>query len=376
MYNAMYRTKCSPSDGCSPPAPTVMVTSNHWPRFTESGATIFGVCFGSTALRSSLYSGVNCSSWPAQAQGAGATMAAMAAPAMIQRLAPIMALVSSGSGVARHPANGVEKLPRTVGLGEIGGGARGHGLLVVPREGEGGDDDDGDLGGLRLRPDGPRGIETGELGELHVHDDHVRLVASSRHHPRLPVVGLEQVIGLAGEEIAHDLPIEFVVLHEEDLLLPHAASLASATRRGTAKEKVEPRPGSLSTQMRPPWSSTKVLVMLSPRPVPPNSRLMLASTWRNSAKMWSSWSAGMPMPVSDTLYTTSFPSRRAVMVTCPCLVNLSALPTRLVRHWVMRLPSPWATGKSGATSAVKSRPFSSARERREVRAVSTTSGTE
>src|SRR5215813_3636122 len=326
-----------------------MVTSNHCPRFTVSGATIFGVCFGSTALRSSLYSGVNCSSWPAEAQGAGATMAAMAAPAMIQRLAPIMALVSSGSGVARHPANGVEKLPRTVGLGEIGGGARGHGLLVVPREGEGGDDDDGDLGGLRLRPDGPRGIETGELGELHVHDDHVRLVASSRHHPRLPVVGLEQVIGLAGEEIAHDLPIEFVVLHEEDLLLPHAASLASATRRGTAKEKVEPRPGSLSTQMRPPWSS---------------------------AKMWSSWSAGMPMPVSDTLYTTSFPSRRAVMVTCPCLVNLSALPTRLVRHWVMRLPSPWATGKSGATSAVKSRPFSSARERREVRAVSTTSGTE
>src|SRR5499425_2917690 len=174
-----------------------MVTSNHCPRFTVSGATIFGVCFGSTALRSSVYSGVNCSSWPAEAQGAGATMAAMAAPTMIQRLASIMALVSSGSGVARHPANGVEELPRAVGLGEIGGGARVHGLLVVSREGEGGDDDDGDLGGLRRRPDGPRGVETGELGKLHVHDDHVRLVAPGRRHSRLAVVRLEQVIGLA-----------------------------------------------------------------------------------------------------------------------------------------------------------------------------------
>src|SRR5262249_15309342 len=347
----MYLTKCSPSDGCSPPLPTEMVTSNHCPRFTVSGATIFGVCFGSTALRSSLYSGVNCSSWPAWAQRAGAPMAAMTAgPTTIQRLAPVMAFVSSGSGVARHPANGVEELPRAVGLGEIGGGARVHGLLVVAREGEGGDDDDGDLGGLRLRPDRPRGVETGQLGKLHVHDDHVRLVAPSRRHPRLSVVRLEPVIGLAGEEIAHDLPAELVVLQEEALLLARAASRAAATRRGTAKEKVDPRPGSLTTQMRPPWSSTKVLVMLSPRPVPPNSRLMLASTWRNSPKMWSSWSAGMPMPVSDTLYTTSFPSSRAGMVTCPCLVNLSALPTRLVRHWVMRLPSPWATGKSGATS--------------------------
>src|SRR5262245_50858856 len=263
-----------------------MVTSNHCPRFTVSGATIFGVCFGSTALRSSLYSGVNCSSWPACARMAGAPMTAMtAAPTMIQRLASIMALVSSGSGVARHPANGVEELPRAVGLGEIGGGARVHGLLVVSREGEGGDDDDGDLGGLRLRPDGPGGVETGELGELYVHDDYVRLVAPSRRHPRLAVVRLEQVIGLAGKEIAHDLPVELVVLHEEYRLLSHAASLASGTRRGTAKENVEPRPGSLSTQMRPPWSLTKVLVMLSPRPVRENSRLMPVSTWRSCTPM-------------------------------------------------------------------------------------------
>src|SRR4030095_4824646 len=40
----------------------LMVTSNHCPRLTESGAVIFGVCFGSKDVPNSLNSGVNCSS--------------------------------------------------------------------------------------------------------------------------------------------------------------------------------------------------------------------------------------------------------------------------------------------------------------------------
>src|SRR6266516_7505785 len=56
--------ECSLREGCSPPAPMLTVTSNHWPRLTESGATIFGVCFGSKEVRNCLYSGVNCSSCP------------------------------------------------------------------------------------------------------------------------------------------------------------------------------------------------------------------------------------------------------------------------------------------------------------------------
>src|SRR5262247_3270008 len=281
----MYRTKCSPRDGCSPPVPTVRVTSNPWPRSTESGAPISAVCFGPTARRGSWYSGVNCSSCPARTGRQGRVTATRTAATAIQRLAPVMALVSSRSGVAGHPADGVEELARAVGLGKVGRGARVHGLLVVSREGEGGDDDDRNLRRLRLRPNGSRRVETGELGELDVHDDHVRLVAPGRGHASLAVMRLEQVVGLAGEEVAHDLPVELVVLDEEDLLVAHLASVASATHRGTAKEKVEPRPGSLSTQMRPPWSSTKVLVMLKPSPVPPNSRLMLASSWRNSPKI-------------------------------------------------------------------------------------------
>src|SRR5437773_10005155 len=57
----MYRTKCSASDGWADPAPTVTVTSNHWPRFTESGASILGVCFSSYDRRTSRHSGVHCS---------------------------------------------------------------------------------------------------------------------------------------------------------------------------------------------------------------------------------------------------------------------------------------------------------------------------
>ena len=33
--------------------PTEPVTSNHWPRFTESGAAMSGVCLGSRVVRGS-----------------------------------------------------------------------------------------------------------------------------------------------------------------------------------------------------------------------------------------------------------------------------------------------------------------------------------
>src|SRR5207249_11693340 len=66
--------ECSLREGCSPPAPMLTVTSNHWPRLTESGATIFGVCFGSKEVRNCLYSGVNCPSCPPHTGGVTAPM--------------------------------------------------------------------------------------------------------------------------------------------------------------------------------------------------------------------------------------------------------------------------------------------------------------
>src|SRR2546422_5042422 len=47
--------------------------------------------------------------------------------------------------------------------------------------------------------------------------------------------------------------------------------------------------------------------MLSPRPVPPKSREVVASTWLNCAKTSWIWSEGIPMPVSATRYRSWSP---------------------------------------------------------------------
>ena len=61
-----------------------------------------------------------------------------------------------------------------------------------------------------------------------------------------------------------------VVLDHEDLLACHGY----AGRAGRVNTNVLPLPSSLSTQIRPPCSSTRRFDSASPRPVP--SRLLLA----------------------------------------------------------------------------------------------------
>jgi hypothetical protein len=48
---------------------------------------------------------------------------------------------------------------------------------------------------------------------------------------------------------------------------------------GIVKWNVDPRPSVVSTQMRPRWSSTNLLLMASPSPVPPDSRATGLSRW-------------------------------------------------------------------------------------------------
>jgi hypothetical protein len=55
-------------------------------------------------------------------------------------------------------------------------------------------------------------------------------------------------------------------------LLPLRAASRSASKIGTEKWNCEPCPISLSTQMRPPWPSTRCLAIERPSPVPPTSR--------------------------------------------------------------------------------------------------------
>jgi hypothetical protein len=76
------------------------------------------------------------------------------------------------------------------------------------------------------------------------------------------------------------------------------APAPSAQRSGTAKWKVDPLPSSLSTQMPPPMSSARRLLMASPSPAPPYFRVMDSWTWRKHWKSLDMAAGEMPMPVS------------------------------------------------------------------------------
>ena len=65
-------------------------------------------------------------------------------------------------------------------------------------------------------------------------------------------------------------------------------------------QKVLPMPGSLSTQIRPPISSTSLAEIVRPSPVPPNRRVVEPSACSNGWKIVCNFSTGMPIPVSAT----------------------------------------------------------------------------
>src|SRR5262245_29113870 len=192
-----------------------------------------------------------------------------------------------------------EEIARAIRLGQVSGRAGILGLLLVSTERERGDRDDRGEGHCPRPPQGAHGVDARDFRELDVHENQVGPLLEGRGNARFPVHCLEQPVGRASKQIADDLAIQLVVLDVENGLGAHAR-LACSTRNGIAKEKVEPRPSSLSTQMRPPCISTNFFVMLSPNPVPPNSLAIRGSAWRNSPKTLSSWSLAIPMPVSVT----------------------------------------------------------------------------
>ncbi len=106
--------------------------------------------------------------------------------------------------------------------------------------------------------------------------------------------------------------------------------------------------------------------MASPSPVPPKRRVVEASAWLKAENRRACWAASMPMPVSRTTKRRRTPSapRPASSTssdTSPCSVNLTALPTRLIRICCSRMASPTsAAGTSGSTPMASSMFFSPA----------------
>src|ERR1022692_208741 len=119
-----------------------------------------------------------------------------------------------------------------------------------------------------------------------------------------------------------------------------AASSDWARPAGMVKLSRAPLFGSLSTQMRPPCSSTKRLLMASPRPVPSLMPLVVAPAWWNASKTASCSSMGIPRPVSLT-ETVRRPRRSvaSTQILPPSGVNLTALLSRLNKICLNRMRS-------------------------------------
>src|SRR5882762_7933238 len=101
----------------------------------------------------------------------------------------------------------------------------------------------------------------------------------------------------------------------------HSGVVLSAfqSESGSVNENVEPLPTSLLTDTSPPCASTMLLTMFRPRPSPcSRERASLTSpTWYSRSKIFATWAAGIPVPLSCT--ETSTKPRRcwAVITTLP-----------------------------------------------------------
>jgi hypothetical protein len=69
------------------------------------------------------------------------------------------------------------------------------------------------------------------------------------------------------------------------IFLPSEGSKGVEEATGIVKEKIDPLPGSDSTVIVPPWSSTRYLEILNPNPVPPYSLAIDPSPCSNSLKI-------------------------------------------------------------------------------------------
>ena len=140
-----------------------------------------------------------------------------------------------------------------------------------------------------------------------------------------------------------------------------ASSVCEPAGRSTRSVKVEPRPSTLSTTSSPPIASASRRLMARPRPVPPYTRVVEASTWLNERNSRSSRSAGIPMPVSRTAKDSRLPTAETVTSTSPEAVNFTALLSRLTSTWRSRVTSPTSTGGTPSSSEqARSRPFTAA----------------
>ena len=118
---------------------------------------------------------------------------------------------------------------------------------------------DGDLRSSRILAQRLEGIDAVHARQLNIHEDQVRILFGGELDAVLRRAGFDGRVALDLQHVADELEVSFVVF--DDQYEAHRCS-------GIVKVKVDPLPGSLSSQILPPCSSTNFLVRASPRPVP------------------------------------------------------------------------------------------------------------
>src|SRR5687767_9903614 len=185
--------------------------------------------------------------------------------------------------------------------------------------------DDRDFRGLRVLLEAPCRLPAVHARQREVHEDEVRLVLRGALQRGLAVLRDHDRVAVL-EQLHEQVPVQRHVLDDQH-------GLHAGWRSGRVSVKVEPCPGVLATPMSPPIRRARRRAMARPSPVPPCSRVLLASTCSNSSKIKPSLSVGMPMPVSATAIATEPFAARACSWMLPWSVNLAALLSRLMTIW-------------------------------------------
>src|SRR5262249_25147175 len=117
--------------------------------------------------------------------------------------------------------------------------------------------------------------------QVNTHQDEIGPLLRDSCERLLGVFGLGDFTIDTAKQIANNLAIIFLVLHYQ-YAFAHACTTCRSAMTGSVNAKVEPWPGSDSTQIRPPCISMIRFDIASPRPVPPFFLVIALSACWNS----------------------------------------------------------------------------------------------
>src|SRR5580692_6187292 len=115
-----------------------------------------------------------------------------------------------------EPSDGFNKLADRDRLGQIGLAAAFANALLVTLHRECRDRDDRNGSQLRVVLDPPRHFETRDLGKLDIHQDEIGAELAHKVKCLETVAGAGSLVAMRLEQIAKELHIELVVLHDQD----------------------------------------------------------------------------------------------------------------------------------------------------------------